>query len=148
MSIFLYLIQDVIFVYILCLSISHLLFFRKSFCIHCYKFDGKITHIVIFAVFFVSNPPRPEIHTFSKCPTPGFEAKQSSSECKLWPKDLWFWTGTSHIWNWFYDWICRHKVVSAARTFVKFIRLHCSYRYMVSRVHIYGIDGPETTVSW
>lgn len=61
---------------------------------------------------------------------------------------MWFWTGSCHFWNWFYDWICCDKVVSCTRAVVKFFRLYCSYWCMVSWLYFYGVDGSKTIISW
>jgi len=61
---------------------------------------------------------------------------------------LWFWTGSSHLWNWFYDWICCYKMVPCTRTSVELFWLHSSNWCMVCWLYFHGTDGSKAFVSW
>lgn len=103
---------------------------------------------MFYAVFPVSDPPWIEIHTFCKCAAQGLKAQQSSFKCQLWLKNMWFWTSSCHLRNWFYDRICRYKMVPCARAVIELFRLHCSYWCMVSWLYFHGIDGSKALISW
>lgn len=98
------------------------------------------------AVFLVSTSSRTQVYPFSKCYSSGFEAQQSLVKCKLWFKNLWFWSCSSNLREWVHDRVCCHKMVPSPWVVIELIWLHCCNRCVVCWLYIYGAYEQKASV--
>lgn len=99
------------------------------------------------AVLSVSDFTRVEVYSFGECLAPGLEAHQHLPQCQLWLEDCRLWASTNTIRNRLHDRVCCNQVVQSSRTAIELFSIHCSYRYLVCRMYIYGVAQSGSTVS-